>query len=241
MTIASELSAEDAAVVQREWQRRVEAEYRSAVTTHALALWLLQQVAPFELVRLALRIVDDELAHSELSQLTYLAAGGAEPLHLPRETLGSQSPPLAQREDAILQCALRSFCLGETVAVRLFARLRSQCEQPQAKVALDRILKDEVNHREFGWTLLEWLLAGEQGEALRQRSQVLLPQMFAELRKSYAFETLARDVPSQPARRHWGLMPLPDYAAALLETYEKDYIPLFAALDIDAERAWKGR
>lgn len=238
MTITFDLSAGDAAVVQREWQRRVEAEYRSAVTTHTLALWLLQQLAPFELVRMALRIVDDELVHAELSQVTYLAAGGVEPLQLSRETLGFPSPPPAQRLDAILQCALRSFCLGETVAVRLFARLRSQCEQPRAKAALDRILKDEVSHRDFGWTLLEWLLSGEQGEVLRQRSQALLPQMFADLRKSYAFETLACDAPAQPAHRHWGLMPLPDYAAALLETYEKDYTPLFAAFDIDAERAW---
>jgi hypothetical protein len=53
--------------VRREWQRRVQAEYHSAVVTHHLTSWLLQVTAPLELIRLGLSIVDDELAHAELS------------------------------------------------------------------------------------------------------------------------------------------------------------------------------
>lgn len=51
----------------------------------------------------------------------------------------------------------RVFCLGETVAVRLFKRLREGATVPVARAALDRVLTDEVRHRDFGWLLLEWL------------------------------------------------------------------------------------
>ena len=42
------------------------------------------------------------------------------------------------------------FCI---VAVRLFSRLRQNAAEPVALAALDRILRDEVRHRDFGWTL----------------------------------------------------------------------------------------
>jgi hypothetical protein len=32
--------------------------------------------------------------------------------------------------------------------------------------------------------------------------------------------------------RAWGLMPLPEYADAVVETFARDYTPRFAALDI---------
>lgn len=224
--------------IQHEWLRRVEAEYRSAVLTHHLTLWLLQITAPFELVRMGLAIVEDELAHAELSQAVHVAAGGAGIARLERERLGLELRAAEPLELAVARVGLDAFCLGETVAVRLFARLRQPCTEPVALRALDRILRDEVRHRDFGWTLLEWLLSSPAGDAVQALAVAELPQMFARVRNNYAFASLGQPAARDELAQRWGLMPASDYAQALLETYERDYRPRFAEAGIDAERAW---
>ena len=176
--------------IQREWLRRVEAEYTSAAITQQLTLWLLQITAPLELVRLGLSIVEDELSHAELSQAVYLAAGGSAPAELPRERLGLRLVPGEALESAVARVALEVFCLGETVAVRLFSRLRQRCSEAVALEALDRILRDEVKHRDFGWTLLEWLLSTAHAGQVAELARAELPRMFARVRASYGFAQL---------------------------------------------------
>ncbi len=234
------LEPADRKAIQNEWQRRTEAEYSSAVLTHHLTLWLMQLVAPFELTRLGLAIVDDELVHSELSHQVYVAAGGKQAVDLQSKRLGLTDVPRNQLLEGVVRAGVESFCLGETVAVRLFSKLRAPCVQPEAKTALDRILRDEVRHKDFGWTLIEWLLSIPQSEEVRQIVDKELPAMFKRLRANYGYAQLRAERKYIAARAAWGLMPVPDYAATLEETFERDYAPLFGALGIDAERAWVG-
>lgn len=224
--------------IQREWLRRVEAEYTSAALTHHLALWLLQLTAPLELVRMALSIVEDELAHAELSQAVYAAAGGTAQARLERERLELRQPAQAPLELALAHVNLELFCLGETVAVRLFSRLRQGCAEPVALAALDRILRDEVKHRDFGWTLLEWQLDTEHAEQIQTLAQRELPRMFTRLRSAYGFDQLGSPSSADPLARRWGLMPMADYADAVRETLERDYVPRFADYGLDARGAW---
>lgn len=239
MTSYQKLEPADSKAVQTEWQRRTEAEYSSAVLTHHLTLWLMQLVAPFELTRLGLAIVDDELVHSELSHQVYVAAGGQQAIDLQSKRLGLGDVQQTQILEGVVRAGVESFCLGETVAVRLFSKLRAPCVQPDAKVALDRILRDEVRHKDFGWTLLEWLLSIPQGDQVRQLVDKELPAMFKRLRGNYAFSQLGKERKYVEARANWGLMPGADYAATLEETLERDYAPLFGAMGIDAQRAWR--
>ncbi len=224
--------------IQRDWLRRVEAEYASAAITQHLTLWLMQITAPFELIRLGLSIVDDELAHAELSQAVYQAAGGSSGARLQRDRLGLQLGTNEVLELAIARVGIEVFCLGETVAVRLFSRLRQGCKEPVALEALDRILKDEVKHRDFGWTLLEWLLSTRHAEAVAALARVELPRMFTRLRQNYAFAQLGASPAPDLLAQHWGLMPPADYAHALQDTFERDYVPRFRDHDIDARAAW---
>lgn len=227
------------AVVRREWLRRVEAEYGSAALTQHLTLWLVQIAAPLELIRMGLAIVEDELAHSELSQQVYAGAGGSDAARLVRAELGLRNNPGEPLELAVTRAALDTFCLGETVAVRLFSRLRDGCEEPVALAALDRILRDEVKHREFGWTSFEWLASTPFAGSVLALAQAELPRMFARLRTSYAFASLGQRADFAPELRRWGLMPTPEYAATLLETLERDFVPRFADFGIDARAAWE--
>ena len=138
-----------------------------------------------------------------------------------------------QLEVDILRAAVRVFCLGETVAVPLFSHLRASCTEPVARAALDRILRDEVRHRDFGWDLLDWLSTILDAPALVTPT---LPALLRDLESSYGTgnPTVATDDGEMtPAERAWGLAPPRDYAAILAETVEKDYRPRFAARAIE--------
>src|SRR6185436_19139860 len=117
-----------------------------------------------------------------LSHDVYAAAGGETPPALDREALGLPRVEDVLERD-ILRACVRVFCLGETVAVPLFRHLRERCTEPVARAALDRILRDEVRHRDFGWDLLDWLLT--LADDIPERVTAALPAMLAELEASY--------------------------------------------------------
>jgi hypothetical protein len=218
--------------VRDEWRARIAAEYTSAAITQHLVLWLIQAGAPPDVIDAGLAIVSDELAHSRLSHDVYTAAGGAAPPALDRDRLGltRTSAPL---EHDILATAVRTFCLGETVAVPLFKHLRENCTHAVARTALDRILRDEVRHRDFGWDLLDWLLTID--DAVPAHVTAMLPEMMAELERSYGIgnQVVASDDGVMTDEdRAWGLAPPKDYATILTRTIDRDYRPRFEARGI---------
>jgi len=223
--------------VRREWLRRVEAEYRSAATTQHLVLWLIQIGASPDLVHAGLRIVRDELAHASLSHRALLAAGGEDKPQLARESLALPrgGDPL---EDDVTRACVDVFCLGETVAVRLFKALRDGCTVPVARRVLDRVLRDEVRHRDFGWALLEWLLESSRGAALRAMIERELPRSVAHLRAAYAPPGIGREAPLRDDEVRWGLMPAARYRQVLALAFQRDHVRRFARLGIDAQPAW---
>lgn len=224
--------------VAEEWLRRVEAEYTSAAITAQLVQWLIRLGASPDLIRDGLRIVDDELEHASLSHATATEAGTDARPRLVQEQLGlqrnQQRPLLA---DAALQ-GVDIFCLGETVAVPLFVAMRDRCTVAVARAALDRIVRDEVRHRDFGWTLLQWLI-DTHGEPMRELVQDALPGMFEGVRQSYGQSDYAErtDEPDD-GDAAWGLMPTYRYREILLRTVERDYIPRFERVGLDARTAW---
>jgi hypothetical protein len=220
--------------VRQEWRARIAAEYTSAAITQQLVLWLIQAGAPPDLIDAGLAIVADELVHSRMSHEVYIETGGTEPPAIDRTQLGIARGSEVLELD-ILRTAVRVFCLGETVAVPLFRHLREGCTKPVARAALDRILRDEVRHRDFGWDLLDWLLASPIGDQVPALVAEQLPAMFGELEQSYgtANPTVADDTGEMTdAEREWGLAPPREYAEILAQTIEKDYRPRFSARGI---------
>jgi hypothetical protein len=224
--------------VRREWLRRVEAEYRSAAITQHLVLWLIQIGASPDLVHAGLRIVRDELVHTSMSHRVLLAAGGDKAPRLARESLELTRTAGDALEDDIVRVCVNVFCLGETVAVRLFKELRQRCEVPVARHALDRILRDEVRHRDFGWVLLRWLLELPEGPRLKDVVLRELPGSFRTVRAIYAPAGATREKPLTHDETRWGLMPAGRYGELLRTTFERDYVPRFAHAGIDAGAAW---
>jgi hypothetical protein len=218
--------------VRDEWRARIAAEYTSAAITQQLVLWLIQAGAPPDLIEAGLAIVGDELVHSRMSHEVYTAAGGTAPPAIDRAQLGIARTEATLEHD-ILRAAVRVFCLGETVAVPLFSHLRDGCTEPAARDALDRILRDEVRHRDFGWDLLDWLVDADPTTPGRVTAQ--LPAMFTELVATYGVGNAAvagDDGAITLADRAWGLAAPRDYADILARTVERDYRPRFAARGI---------
>ncbi len=214
--------------VREEWLRRVEAEYHSAAATQHYTLWLIQAGASPDLIRDGLRIVDDELVHAELSHKVYVAAGGTETPSLKQETLGLSRQSENLHAD-LLRAGVSFYCLGETIAVPLFQKMRKGCKQQVAREALDRILLDEVRHREFGWTLLEWLL--EVQPELRPHLQEGIEELFVPLLKNYGGS--GEGAPRTDEQREWGLIANHEYAEILERCIERDYKPRFGRCGIE--------
>lgn len=214
--------------VRREWLRRIEAEYRSAALTHHLAHWLLQIGASPELFERAQRIVADELIHARLSHEVYTAAGGTTAPEIARESLAFPSSPPAQLERDLLLVGVEMFCIGETTAVRLFRRMRAGCDVPVARKALDRILRDEVRHRDFGWLLLDWMLGAPEEESRRALVEQHLEAMLTRLRGRYRGSTTSDVATFSESDRRWGLISGPLYREAVEETFTRDLRPRFA-------------
>ena len=229
------LVASDA--VRVEWLRRVQAEYTSAAITQNFTLWLMQIAASPDLIRGGLRIAGDEMAHARMSHRTYVAAGGDRAPELLRERLALRRNEAEPLEHEVTRVAVNTYCIGETVAVPLFKSLRQACTIPIARRVLDRVLLDEVRHRDFGWAVLGWLLEGPLASPLRAVAVAALPRYFAKIQASYGagqkHMTAMLD-----ADRVWGLMPPAEYAAIVERTLTRDWIPRFGAVGIDARRAW---
>lgn len=225
--------------VRDEWLRRVEAEYRSAAFAQHLGLWLLQIGASPDLVRASQRVVRDELVHASQARRVHAAAGGSGAPVLERAGLGLPRRPEDALELDVARACVEVLCLGETVAVPLFAALRAGCSIPVARAALDRVLGDEVRHRDLGWDLLGWLMDLPSGSDIRRVVEADLPAMFARLVACYApLETRALD-DVDAADRAWGLMSGARYAAVLVRSVQRDHVPRFARLGIDARSAWE--
>jgi len=222
--------------VRHEWRARIAAEYTSAAIAQQVTLWLIQAGAPPDLIDAGLAIVKDELEHSRLSHEVYVAAGGTEPPALVREHLGLERRSQVLEVD-LLAAIVQVFCLGETVAVPLFRHLREPCTEPAAREALDRILRDEVRHRDFGWDTLDWLFTTTIADQIIAWVTEHWPKMHTELIRSYGTDNpvIAADrAPSGDAVEvAWGLAPPRDYATILERTVEKDYRPRFASRGIN--------
>ena len=225
--------AESLGLVRNEWQRRVVAEYGSAAVTHSLLGWLLRLGASPTLLHEGARIIDDELVHAEMAFEVLREAGGGDVAL--GGALGVELDPKLSLLGNVCAHGTRVFCLGETVAVRLFKRLREGATVDVARRALDRVLADEVRHRDFGWLLLEWLSQQREWPELSLLVTGHLPAWFQQLRVSYGSPSQA---PFEPSLRAWGLMPNDEYRAALEETLERDYVPRFAEYGIDARAAF---
>ena len=167
--------------VRAEWRARIAAEYTSAAITQHLVLWLIQAGAPPDLIDAGLAIVADELVHSRMSHEVYVAAGGTLPPAIERDRARPRAPQRAARARHPARRASACSASARPSRCRCSATCASAAREPVARAALDRILRDEVRHRDFGWDLLDWLCDAST-TACPRSSTPQLPAMLARAR-----------------------------------------------------------
>lgn len=213
--------------VRIEWQRRVATEYAVCAFAQDFARRLTMFGAPSELIEQALTMALDELEHARHA-VEVAAAAGAEgavvfdPSAFAVET--AEDPAVN-----IAVAAVSSLCLGETLALRVVHRLRSNARVTEAQRALDRVIADEPRHAALGWETLDWLLDLPQGEIVGLAVERELPRWRAELQASFAgphSEPHLIDLTGDDLS--WGLAPVSDYRAIFDETVERDWKPRLA-------------
>lgn len=204
--------------VRTEWRNRVAAEYRSAALTAQVLHWGIVAALPPDLLEVALRIVRDELAHAELSHGCLVALGGGdEPVPLDVQAL--VEPVTDGILGGLVDSVACNFCLGESLAVPLFERMRRNATHPAVRPVVTRVLKDEAVHRQFGWDALDALLAREPG-GVRARVAARLPGWLAAFRDAYAPEG---ELPALTAEElGCGLIDLPAYRELFWTTVRGD-------------------
>lgn len=226
------LDSHEADTVTAEWRRRTQAEYTSAAIAQQVTLWLIQLGAPPDLIRDGLGVVDDELTHSELSAEVADRAGGScgVPIIDPAALVfGGSDDPAA----ALVSSILRFFCIGETLAVPLFRMLRRRCSVPAALSALDRVMRDEARHRQFGWDVLDWALMVEN-TSVRDSLRDQVPAMLDDVLAAYTITSGAGpEVALSPNIAAWGLAPPQDYSRTVSSALGCDVLPRLALRGIE--------
>lgn len=217
--------------VLHEWSTRGAREYGSGALAQHFTLWLLQLGVSPDLLRAGLDVVEDELRHAEMCRALVAEHGGAPLPAVARE--GLELPRRADQplERDVLRACLRSFCLDETTAVTMFQAMRRDTRVPQVREVIDHFLADEVQHREFGWVTLEWLLQGELGRTLR-------PFVLPEILELIALRRNYYDNPAEIARapavsadeRAWGMLGRGEYVRIFNDTLAREVVPRLARL-----------
>lgn len=213
------------ALVQRQWQNRVAAEYASSAIASQLLHWLIQIGASPDLLFQCQEVVREELTHTELARDVYLAAGGEDKgimIHPHQLTI-----PHAPQSDLLtraLEFTADFFCCGETVAAPLFQAMVAKSQNTVARKSLLRIVRDEKDHGDFGWELLEHLLTlgtRDHRENLKQR----VPDFIQRIVTTYSTQATV-----SAADEGWGVISGEEHAAIARQTAEKVLRPNFKTL-----------
>lgn len=173
-----ELSASHRKRLADTWLLRAAMERRVADSFEVIRDSLKRRSAPASLVDLAVRAIDDEYRHAELSRVVAsrfageeLAAPARLPLELPKHA--GASPELRDTLFIVGQCVL-----NETTASAFLEVCVSHAEAPLAKAALRELLSDEIDHGRIGWAHLASLDAATRAEVGRW----MLPMAYLNLR-----------------------------------------------------------
>jgi hypothetical protein len=228
---ASDIPA--SARVRWTWSRRIAAEYGSGALTLQLAHWLATLGAPTQLTLAAMDVARDELDHAERCTAVSRAAGREPRPTLAREGLAFPADPAQPLERAVLGTLVRSFCIGETLAVPLFRDMRDGCTVPIARATLDAILVDEARHREFAWIALDWLLASTADPGLRRLAERDAARMLALRiqRCSQPPEQVLTDSVTADERA-WGLIGASRFREIVVHAATQELVPRFGRLGI---------
>jgi hypothetical protein len=233
---SSDLTPDERAVLAEVWIDRAASERRVADAFAVVHDALDALGADPALRELALRAVDDEMRHAELSRRVASIHAGR-PLSPP--PLLPLSVPSHRGADERLRRILHvvgQCAFNETIASAFLESALAKARAPLALAALRELLSDEIDHARIGWALLASL-----DERTRRAVEAWLPSMaIANLRM---WRDAPRRYPDSPKLAEHGAPPRADVEEALLMALRDLVIPGFDALEMQIApmREWLAR
>ncbi|MFT7521441.1 MAG: hypothetical protein ACI9MC_003592, partial [Kiritimatiellia bacterium] len=208
-------------------------EYTSAAVFARMVHWMIQVGMPAELLTKGLQVVQEELDHARLSDEVRVTLGGKdEPIPLDVRSLNPSEAPEGVVA-SLVDATVHHLCLGETLAVPLFAAMRERTTHPAVVPLLTRILSDEAGHGRWGWGVLDVLLEID-GPGVRDRVSRRLPDDLVAFSLAYG-----QPRPSEPLTARelaCGMIPPTLYATLHDATIRDTILPRFAQRDIQPTR-----
>jgi hypothetical protein len=150
----------DQAIVRarKQWTGAAFQEHRTGIACLAALRAMMECRAPLDLIGVASRFPQDELAHVELcARMAMELGGGTEIQHDPDELIVDAPDyltPLMRAADMIV----RFFCVGEALSIPLLRATWKAARHPLPRAVLGRIVRDEAAHGTFGFSFLDWAL-----------------------------------------------------------------------------------
>lgn len=153
MTSISDLSDNDRKQVGQAWLEAGLGEHASVAAFARLVLHLMSLGATPELLRDAIRAMDDEVEHARLcfgiaKCFTGVAAGPG-----PMDLSGESNDP-----GTILEAAILEGCIAETISARCAQVALERLKHESIRPALTRIAQDESRHADLSWNFVDWML-----------------------------------------------------------------------------------
>jgi hypothetical protein len=140
---------------RKAWTSAAFQEFRTAAACAATLRSLLEARAPVDLIAFASRFPLDEMVHVELCSRVAAEFGGPVGLTYDPGDLavdfGVADPLLRAAHEVVAY-----FCVGEALSIPLLHGTWKAATHPLTRAVLERIVRDEADHGQFGWAFLDW-------------------------------------------------------------------------------------
>lgn len=242
-----------AAAVQ--WAGRARAEHGSIHQFTQLAHALANTRAPLRVLGALARLITDEVRHAELCAEMALACwpegrtDGAKVFAWPAPSSPWPAPPAPTDEAASNAWAAEAIaiacCLGETMSRPMLEAIAVVATDPVAEACARQILRDEHLHATFGWEALGWLVP-QLDEPARAALHRRVASALAGFESTTACgiplaDVVGQEIAIERGAPNLGTLTDLQYAMIFYATLESEIVPRFAALGLDAARAWAER
>ncbi len=229
-----ELDAGERARAIASWRARMVSEYVSARIFSALVPQAMRAALPHPSVRALTQMATEEVRHAELCAEVVRGLGAEPVAPMPEDLAPVPEHRDADPLEAILRNAIAVGCCSETVAVALVGAERELAATPALARLLRSILRDEVGHARFGWSLLERSASRLDAGQLRRLSFHLVT-IFRHQLATYA---PLRDLPgASDAAVSVGIMDGPATFRLVAETLARVTVPGLERHGLEAGRA----
>lgn len=220
------------AIVGRTWLERMRQEHLAVGAFSLLAQELAEQGCDAAVLGLVARASADEVRHAEVCGRMASALLGAS--QVPRAWRGLPKVPPHPEHDAATRVLLHMVemcCLSETLTGVFFTEMHARAADPVARVVVESLLEDEIDHGRVGWAYLA-LRARERSLAgLREALPAMIDRTFGRALRALA------PVADDAAMEAFGYVQDSACPAIFVRTLRDVVVPGFETLGVDLSYA----